>query len=105
MVLGVLVISGFVLIIGVRLIFWVLLGVLILLLILFWVVSLRVKVSFTDGAGYAEAVYSDFTSPVAAAVNSPASGKPTVSDTTPRVGDTLAVDTSGVRDSEWSWEF
>ena len=61
---------------------------------------LKVGVIFTDGAGYDEAVYSDFTSPVPVASNSPATGRPTINDRTPEVGQTLTAVTSGIDDDD-----
>ena len=51
---------------------------------------LRVVASFTDGAGNPESVTSDPTAAVTA-VNDPATGAPTLSDTTPEVGAPVSV--------------
>ena len=61
--------------------------------------TIRVRVSFTDDAGYEETLTSAATSEVAARPNSPASGVPTISGTA-QVGETLAADTSGIGDAD-----
>ena len=61
--------------------------------------TIRVRVSFTDDAGYEETLTSAATSEVAARPNSPATGVPTISGTA-RVGETLAADTSGIGDAD-----
>ena len=63
---------------------------------------LKVRVSFEDDAGYDESRDSRQTSTVTAAVvqNYPAEGLPTISDTTPEVGQRLTADTSGIIDDD-----
>ncbi|MBK8638446.1 MAG: choice-of-anchor D domain-containing protein [Chromatiaceae bacterium] len=58
---------------------------------------LRVVASFTDGAGNPESVTSDPTVAVTA-VNDPATGAPTLSDTTPEVGAPVSAITTGIAD-------
>ena len=52
--------------------------------------TLKIEVSFTDGAGYAEMRTSDPTAAVAAEGNNPATGQPTISGTA-QVGETLTA--------------
>ena len=61
--------------------------------------TLKVTVSFTDGAGSAEMVTSDPTAAVAEEDNNPATGQPTISGT-PQVGETLTADASGIDDAD-----
>ena len=61
--------------------------------------SLKVRVSFTDDDGHAESLTSAATATVAARPNTPATGAPTISGT-PRVGDTLTAETSGIADAD-----
>ena len=58
--------------------------------------TLKVTVSFTDGAGFAEMVTSDPTAAVSEEGNNPATGQPTISGTA-QVGETLTADASGIR--------
>ena len=61
---------------------------------------IRVKVSFTDGAGNEEVLVSNAVAGVTATVpNTPATGQPTIIGTV-QVGETLAVDTSGIADAD-----
>ena len=62
---------------------------------------IKVRVSFTDGAGNNETLTSAATDAVAAApqTNSPATGAPAISGTA-QVGETLTVETSGVIDAD-----
>ena len=59
--------------------------------------TIKVKVSFTDDAGYEESLTSEATAVVAANVNTPATGAPTISGTA-QVEETLTADTSGISD-------
>ena len=61
--------------------------------------TIKVKVSFTDDAGNAEALTSAATVAVAAAPNRDATGAPTITGT-PQVEQTLTADTSGIRDQD-----
>ena len=61
--------------------------------------TITVTVSFTDDEGNVETLTSAATAAVAAAVNSPASGAPTISGTA-QVGHTLTADTSGITDAD-----
>ena len=61
--------------------------------------TVKVRVSFTDDAGYGETLTSAATAAVDAAPNSPATGAPTISGTA-QVGQTLTADTSGITDSD-----
>ena len=60
---------------------------------------IRVRVSFTDDGGNAEAMTSAATGAVAPRPNSPATGAPAISGTT-QVGETLTADTSGIADED-----
>ncbi len=71
------------------------------------VVSLRAGASYEVGSpDQATTLVNDNDEP-----NTPATGKPTISDTTPRVGDTLTADGSGISDADgpaspaftWQW--
>ena len=57
--------------------------------------AIKVRVTFTDDAGYEESVTSDATSLVTS--NAPATGAPTITGTA-EVGQTLTADTSGITD-------
>ena len=59
--------------------------------------TIKVKVSFTDNAGYAEARTSAATETVVAAPNTPATGAPTITGTA-QVGQTLTADTAAIMD-------
>ena len=61
--------------------------------------TLKVKVSFTDDAGYSETLTSAATSTVAAMNNNVATGAPTISGTA-KVGQTLTVSTTGISDDD-----
>ena len=61
--------------------------------------SLSVRVSFTDDAGNEESLTSQATAGVQARPNSPATGAPLITGTA-RVDETLAVDTSGIADTD-----
>ena len=61
--------------------------------------TVKVKVSFTDDAGYGETLTSAATAAVDAASNSPATGAPSISGTA-QVGETLTADTSGIADAD-----
>ena len=61
--------------------------------------SLKVRVSFTDDDGHAESLTSAATATVAVRPNTPATGAPTISGT-PRMGDTLTAETSGIADAD-----
>ena len=61
--------------------------------------AIRVKVSFTDGAGNEETLTSEATAAVASRPNSEATGSPTVTGTA-QVGETLTADTSGIADTD-----
>ena len=60
--------------------------------------AIKVRVSFTDDAGYEETLTSAATAAVEAKPNSPATGQPTISGTA-QVGETLTADTSGISDA------
>ena len=61
--------------------------------------TIKVKVSFADGAGNEESLTSAATATVAARPNTPATGGPTISGTA-QVGETLTADTLGIADAE-----
>ncbi len=66
--------------------------------------TIKVKVSFTDDAGYDETLTSTSTEAVSLTIqqqgsNSPATGAPTISGTA-QVGQTLTADTSGISDTD-----
>ena len=66
--------------------------------------AIKVRVSFTDGAGNDETLTSTATEPIEAQAdgqegNSPATGLPTISGTA-QVGETLTADTSGIEDAD-----
>ena len=61
--------------------------------------AIKVRVSFTDGAGHAETLTSRATAAVAPESNSAASGQPTISGAA-RVGVTLTAGTSGIADAD-----
>ena len=61
--------------------------------------TVKVKVSFTDGAGNSETLTSDPTGEVEAKPNTRATGAPTI-DGIARVGETLTADTSGIDDDD-----
>ena len=63
--------------------------------------AIKVRVSFTDGAGNEESLTSPATEAVAAATqsNNPATGRPTISGTA-QLGETLTADTSGIADPD-----
>ena len=63
--------------------------------------AVKVRVSFTDDAGFGETLISGTTDAVAAASQaiSPATGAPDISGTA-QVGETLAADTSGIADAD-----
>ena len=61
--------------------------------------TIRVRVSFTDDAGYGETLTSAATATVDAAPNSPATGQPVITGTA-QVGATLTADTSGIADED-----
>ena len=61
--------------------------------------TIKVRVSFTDDAGNEETLTSAVTDAVAAQVNNPATGNPTISGTA-QVGETLTADTSGIADAD-----
>jgi len=60
--------------------------------------AIKVQVSFTDDHGYAESLTSAATAQVSQPPNQAATGQPTIGGT-PRVGETLSVDTSGIGDA------
>ena len=60
--------------------------------------AIKVRVNFTDDAGYNETLTSAGTAAVSAA-NTPATGAPTISGTA-QVGETLTANTSGVADAD-----
>ena len=60
--------------------------------------AIKVRVSFTDDAGYEETLTSAATAAVAPKPNSPATGQPTISGTA-QVGETLTADTLGIDDA------
>ena len=61
--------------------------------------TVKVRVTFTDDAGYEETLTSAATTAVAARNNSPPTGVPTIGGTA-RVGETLTADTSGIADAD-----
>ena len=61
--------------------------------------TIKVKVSFADGAGNEESLTSAATATVAARPNTPATGGPTISGTV-QVGETLTASTLGIADAE-----
>ena len=61
--------------------------------------TIKVKVSFTDDAGFDESLTSAATPAVDAAPNTPATGAPAISGTA-QVGETLTADTSGIADAD-----
>ena len=61
--------------------------------------TLRVRVSFTDDAGYSETLVSQRTDPVQAGPNHVATGLPAISGEF-QVGETLTADVSGISDSD-----
>ena len=61
--------------------------------------AIKVRVSFTDDAGYEESLTSAPTDTVEARPNSPASGRPTISGTV-QIGETLTADASGISDQD-----
>ena len=61
--------------------------------------TIKLRVSFTDDAGYAESLTSTATASVAARPNSEATGAPTISGTA-QVEETLTADTSGITDAD-----
>ena len=61
--------------------------------------TIKVKVSFADGAGNEESLTSAATATVAARPNTPATGGPTIGGTA-QVGETLTADTSGIADAD-----
>ena len=61
--------------------------------------TIKVRMSFTDDAGYGETLTSAATAAVDAAPNSPATGAPTITGTA-QVGETLTADTSGIADAD-----
>ena len=61
--------------------------------------TIKVRVSFTDDSGNAEAVTSAPTNTVPSEYNSPPTGAPTISGTA-QVGQKLTVDTSGIADGD-----
>ena len=61
--------------------------------------TIKVKVSFTDDADYAETRTSTATGEVAARPNSPATGAPAIGGTA-QVGETLTASTSGITDTD-----
>ena len=61
--------------------------------------TIEVRVSFTDDANNSETLTSDATATVAARLNSPATGAPTIGGT-PQVDQTLTADTSGITDAD-----
>ena len=60
---------------------------------------IKVRVSFTDDEGNEESLTSAPTAAVAARLNSPATGQPSISGTA-QVGETLTADTSGIADAD-----
>ena len=60
---------------------------------------IKVRVSFTDDAGYREALTSVTTATVTAAPNTPATGRPTITGTA-QVGQTLTAGTTGIMDAD-----
>ena len=61
--------------------------------------TIRVRVTFTDDAGFSETLTSAATAAVAAAPNREATGKPTIGGT-PQVGETLTADTANIADQD-----
>ena len=61
--------------------------------------AISVRVSFTDDAGNEETLTSVATAAVEVRANNPATGAPIISGT-PRVGDSLTADTSGITDAD-----
>ena len=61
--------------------------------------TIKVRVSFTDDAGYAESLTSEPTAVVIPKPNSPATGLPIISGAA-QVGETLTVDTSSITDAD-----
>ena len=61
--------------------------------------TVKVRVSFTDDAGNDESLSSATTGTVEVRPNSPATGAPVIVGT-PRVGETLTADTSGIADAD-----
>ena len=61
--------------------------------------TIKVKVSFTDGAGHQESLTSDPTGAVEAKPNARATGLPTIGGEA-RVGETLTADTLGINDDD-----
>ena len=60
---------------------------------------IKVRVTFTDDAGYKETLTSAATGAVAERPNSPTTGVPTIGGTA-RVGETLTADTTGITDAD-----
>ena len=61
--------------------------------------TIKVRVSFTDDAGYEETLTSAATALVSTRRNSPTTGSPTISGTA-KVGQTLTANTSGIADAD-----
>ena len=61
--------------------------------------TVKVRVSFSDGAGHAETLTSAATDVVEAKPNNPATGAPAIRGTA-QVGETLTSDTSGISDAD-----
>ena len=61
--------------------------------------TVKVRVSFTDAAGYDEELTSAATAAVTARANNPATGAPTITGTA-QVGETLTANTTGITDSD-----
>ena len=61
--------------------------------------TIEVRVSFTDDTNNSETLTSDATATVAARLNSPATGAPTIGGT-PQVDQTLTADTAGITDAD-----
>ena len=61
--------------------------------------AIKVQVSFTDDAGNEETLTSTATAAVEPALNSPATGAPTISGTA-QVGETLTADITGISDAD-----
>ena len=61
--------------------------------------AIKVRVSFTDDAGFNETLTSSATAAVEAAPNTPATGAPAISGTA-QVGETLTAETSGISDAD-----
>ena len=73
--------------------------------------QVKIKISFTDDKGNAEAVYSDAYPPNGAVANTLPTGQPTISGN-PWVGHTLTADPSGIMDNDglsdppgWSYQW